>query len=53
MKIQDLAAIVGGFMKIVLLFGEIISRVFNIFTRNEALHYELFEYNVNIQKENK
>jgi hypothetical protein len=44
MKIQDLAAIVGGFLKIVLLVGSLVSDIFSTFNRDEILYNQLFKY---------
>ncbi len=43
MKIQDLAAIVGGFAKSILLFGMLISKFFGVYMRNEMFYNVLFD----------
>jgi hypothetical protein len=45
MKFQDLAAIVGGFMKIILVLAEVINYLINRHLRNEFLLNEIFEFN--------
>jgi hypothetical protein len=45
MKIQELAAILGGFIKILLLTGGLCSNIFGKFIREEMLYKELFESN--------
>jgi hypothetical protein len=44
MKIQDLAAIVGGFLKIILLAGSLICELVCTFIREEVLYNELFRF---------
>ncbi len=43
MKIQDLAAVVGGFLKIFLIFGSCISDFFGTYLRNEMFYNLLFQ----------
>jgi hypothetical protein len=44
MKFQDLAALIGGFMKILLIATEMINYLFNIHLRNEFLLNKLFDF---------
>jgi hypothetical protein len=50
MKFQDFAAIIGGFMKIVLVIGGLFSFLFNDIIRDEIIYNLLFEYRP-LQKE--
>jgi hypothetical protein len=57
MKFQDFAAVIGGFMKIVLVAGGLFSFLFNDIIRDEIIYNMLFEYqpindenNVNVQR---
>ncbi len=43
MKVQDLAAVVGGFFKFVLILGSVVSKYFGTFTRNEIFYNLLFD----------
>jgi hypothetical protein len=44
MKIQDLAAIMGGLVKMVLVFADLLSGFFNLHWRNEYLLNQLFDF---------
>ena len=44
MKFQDFAAVIGGFMKIVLVIGGLFSFFFNDIIRDEIIYNMLFEY---------
>lgn len=44
MKFQDLAAIVGGFSKIILMFGHVCAGLFYAYMRNNIIYSQLFEY---------
>ena len=44
MKIQELIAIVGGLLNIIIYAGLFLSKAFNIYIRDELLYNELFEY---------
>ena len=52
MKIQELAAFVGGFIKIVIVAGEILSELYNRYQINIKLINELFEFNENYKNNN-
>lgn len=44
MKFQDLAAIVGGFSKLILMFGNICASLFYSYMRNNIIYSQLFEF---------
>ncbi len=44
MKFQELAAIIGGFMKIVMFFGQNLSNFVNYSIRENDLYSEFFNY---------
>jgi hypothetical protein len=60
MKFQDFAAVIGGFMKIVLVAGGLFSFLFNDIIRDEIIYIMLFEYqpineenNVNVHRDSR
>lgn len=52
MKIQELAATVGGFMKVILLLFEILNFLPNSFLRNRAMTKEFYFFQKNNNREN-
>lgn len=44
MKFQELAAILGGFMKIIFVFGEIFCAIYNKVRRDNELYGQFFDY---------
>ncbi len=44
MKFQELSALVGGFMKIIMFGGQIITMILTYFDRDELIYNDLFEY---------
>jgi hypothetical protein len=44
MKIQDLAAVIGGIMKLILFIGDILGSYYNYHSRNDKLFGLFFDY---------
>lgn len=50
MKVQDLSALIGGFMKFLLIFGKSFSLIFNNLIKDELIYYQIFDFNFQKEK---
>ncbi len=52
MKLQDLAALVGGFMQVMLIAGKVLCQHYNSYQRNITLINEIFEFDESALEQN-